>query len=231
MHNTAYDNCKQFKNCYYSDIFTLNNNLKIVEIGSQNVNGSLRDHFPNTTYIGVDFVEGNGVDVILTDPYKLPFDNDSVDMVLCSSVFEHSEMFWVLYLEILRILKPYGLFYLNAPSNGDVHRWPVDCWRFYPDSGNALVSWAKRNDYNTALLESYISHQNLGFWNDFVAVFVKDQSYKDVYSNRILNSKTDFYNGLIDGQLPFLNYTEFTEDQKRLEIIRKIITGEISVNK
>ena len=30
------------------------------------------------------------------------------------------------------------LFYLNAPSNGEFHRYPVDCWRFYPDAGGAL---------------------------------------------------------------------------------------------
>ena len=26
-------------------------------------------------------------------------------------------------------------------SNGDYHSWPVDCWRFYPDSGIALINW------------------------------------------------------------------------------------------
>jgi SAM-dependent methyltransferase len=71
--------------------------------------------------------------------YKLPFADGSVDVVLSSSCFEHSEFFWLLFLEILRVLRPEGLFYLNAPSNGPFHRYPVDCWRFYPDSGNALV--------------------------------------------------------------------------------------------
>ena len=35
----------------------------IIEIGSQNVNGSLREVAPNgVTYIGLDFVKGKGVD-------------------------------------------------------------------------------------------------------------------------------------------------------------------------
>ena len=36
----------------------------------------------------------------------------------------------------------------NVPSNGDFHRWLHDGWRVYPDSGNALINWAKRNYFN-----------------------------------------------------------------------------------
>ena len=71
-------------------------------------------------------------------------------------------MFWVSYLEILRILKPVGLFYLNAPSDGAVHKYPVDCWRFYPDSGQALVTWSKRNGFNNVLLECYTQMGGVG---------------------------------------------------------------------
>ena len=125
------------------------------------VNGSLKEVIPkNSKYIGVDFAEGKGVDKVLKDPYNLTFENNSVDVVISSSCFEHSELFWLLFIEIIRILKPNGLFYLNAPSNGAFHRHPVDCWRFYPDSGKALVKWAKKNGFNTLLLESFISNQD-----------------------------------------------------------------------
>ncbi len=136
------------------------------------------------TYIGVDFVQGRGVDVVLEDPYKLPFSDGSVDIVVSSSCFEHSEMFWVLFLEILRILKPSGLFYLSAPSAGPFHRYPVDCWRFYPDSGNALVAWAKRNQYSPIVLESFTGRMDV--WNDYVAVFLKDAGHIHLYPDRML---------------------------------------------
>ena len=137
MHPTAFENCKKFKETY-GQLFV--KDISIVEIGSQDVNGSLRSLWTEyTTYTGVDFVEGKGVNVVLSDPYKLPFESNSVDIILSSSVFEHSEMFWLLFLEIMRVLTPNGLFYLNAPSNGDFHRWPVDCYRFYPDAGKGLV--------------------------------------------------------------------------------------------
>lgn len=231
MHPTAYKNCQEFVQAYHEHMLEINDDYNIVEIGSQDVNGSLRTAFsPGLTYTGVDFVEGEGVDVILEDPYKLPFEDQSVDMVVSSSVFEHSEMFWVLYLEMLRILKPHGILYLNVPSNGDVHRWPVDCWRFYPDSGKALVTWAKHNSINAALLESYISSQNKGIWNDFVAVFAKDESYVDKFPTRILDTKQDFWNGLKYGSDDFLKFATISEDQKKVEVMRKVATGEIPVS-
>lgn len=43
--------------------------MTIVDIGSRDVNGSLRSVAPlNSTYVGVDFAAGKGVDVVLADP-------------------------------------------------------------------------------------------------------------------------------------------------------------------
>lgn len=174
----------------------------IVDIGAQDVNGSLRSVSPTAArYVGVDFVEGKGVDVILDDPYRLPFETDSVDAIVCSSCFEHSQFFWLVFLEILRVLKPSGLLYLNAPSNGFVHKYPVDCWRFYPDAGHAMVEWGRRNGYKPALLESFVGGRSQGkvseggMWNDFVAVFVKDEDCKTLYAERVVHSLSDYSNG------------------------------------
>jgi len=200
----------------------------LVEIGSQDVNGSIRQVAPEVAkYIGVDFSEGKGVDLILDDPYTLPFDDNSIDICMSSSVFEHSEMFWLLFLEILRILKPDGLFYMNVPSNGNFHRYPVDCWRFYPDSGKALVTWAKKNNYSPAMLESFVSHQTKDVWNDFVAVFVKEDVHAIKYPNQILQIKTDFYNGIAQNTEEILNLNTFSEDQKKLFVIKQIIDKQI----
>ncbi len=169
--------------------------LRIVEIGSQDINGSLRQFSPvNAIYIGVDFVSGPGVDVLMADPYQLPFESDSVDSVICSSVFEHAEFFWILFLECLRILKPDGLLYVNAPSNGKVHRYPIDGWRFYPDAGHSLVKWAKSQGKSALLLESFIAPKlgpidEEGMWNDFVAVFLKNEIYQTNFKNHILDKE------------------------------------------
>jgi len=172
----------------------------VLDIGAQNVNGSLKEVCPESlNYIGVDFVAGNGVDVILEDPYKLPFEAGSVDVVVCSSCFEHSQFFWLLFLEMVRTLKPGGLLYLNVPSNGMFHRYPVDCWRFYPDAGQALAAWANREGYPLILLESFIGEQSESniadgaAWHDFVSVFCKVPKLEKSY-HRITDQLHSFTN-------------------------------------
>lgn len=214
MHPSALEFGSLFFKTYCED----GKNIVVMDVGAQDVNGSLRDLSPSgTSYIGIDFVAGRGVDVILTDPYHLPMDDASADVVVCSSVFEHSQFFWLLYLEVLRVLKPNGLFYLNAPSNGYIHRYPVDCWRFYPDAGHALVAWGERNGYTPALLESFIGdkkYQSLAqdAWNDYVAVFVKDVAYKAQYPKRILHSFSSYAHGYCDDGTVDAKFNELTDD-------------------
>ena len=217
MHQTAMKNAWYFFNCYAKNFDRSQHAIKVLDIGSQDVNGSLKSVCPkNFEYIGVDFAQANGVDIILDDPYTLPFESNSVDIVLSSSCFEHSEMFWIIFLEILRVLKPNGLFYLNVPSNGNFHRYPVDCWRFYPDSGRALVTWAKKNHIDAALLESYTSPQENDIWNDFTAVFLKDAQFLQQHPDRIIDQNQSVVNALRFGSDQFINLSSATEDQQKL---------------
>jgi SAM-dependent methyltransferase len=229
VHPTALHNCQAFFKCYGADI-AATAPIEIIDVGSQDVNGSLKQTCPpDSHYVGVDFVAGPGVDVVLSDPYSLPFPANSADVVLSSSCFEHSELFWVLFLEILRVLKPGGLFYLNVPSNGHFHRWPVDCWRFYPDSGRALTKWAARNGVDAALLESYTSSQFGDQWNDFVAVFIKDTSSSARYPRRIVNTLKHYSNALVLGSDEFLNFKVLPEDQRKLALVGQIVNDQVKV--
>lgn len=221
MHPSAMKNGEYFFQRYMRYVKS-DTPVKVVDIGAQNVNGSLREVCPQgCEYIGVDFVAANGVDVILDDPYTLPFADNSIDVVVSSSCFEHSEMFWVLFLEVLRVLKPHGLCYLNVPSNGAFHRYPVDCWRFYPDSGKALVSWAKRNKYNSLLLESFVSHQKVNPWNDFVAVFIKDAAAQLNYPERMISGRDDIENAFVANHEDIINFSAKTEDLRNISAMQK----------
>ena len=226
MHETAMKNGEIFFSTYSK--YFKNNNVTVLDIGSQNVNGSLKQICPKKfKYIGLDFEDAKGVDIVLQDPYNFPFDDQSVDIVVSSSCFEHSEMFWLTFLEILRILKPNGIFYLNAPSDGHFHRYPVDCWRFYPDSGQALVKWAKKSGYNPILMESFI--QTGGIWQDYVAIFLKDFTKRSIYKDRIIFKKRDFENGMFNDQYELLNVTTLTQNERKINlrsfkgIVKKIL--------
>ncbi|MGE0497861.1 MAG: methyltransferase domain-containing protein [Ramlibacter sp.] len=217
MHPTALDNGSLFFECYLAT----RPGATVIEIGSQDVNGSLRPLAPpGCRYTGLDFAAGPGVDQVLDDPYRLPLEAGSVDAVVSSSCFEHIEFFWLMFNEVLRVLKPDGLFYLNAPSNGEFHRYPVDCWRFYPDAGTALVNWARRSGYKPVLLESFTTPQRLDIWNDFVSVYLKDESCLGAHPQRMLDRLTHFSNGRRHGADGLLNPQRETEDLATLRQLR-----------
>jgi SAM-dependent methyltransferase len=212
MHDTAYKYCELFYEIYLKDTTSP---LVVVELGSQDVNGSIRPIFsdnPLISYTGIDYAKGKGVDIVMADPYKIPLPDNSADIIVTSSCFEHIEMFWVMYLELMRVLRPAGLLYVSAPSNsGKFHRHPVDCWRFNSDAGRALAKWGKYNGYNCALVESFIGTKMADVWFDFTSVFIKDERFIDLYPDRIIHSIDDHMNGLSHGTEDITNYRECQE--------------------
>jgi SAM-dependent methyltransferase len=220
MHDSAMAYGKLF-----FDTYVRNRGAKeIIEIGSQDINGSLRSVAPDAcNYIGVDFVEGKGVDVVMSDPYNLPFPENSFDVCVCSSCLEHSEFFWLLFNDMLRILRPDGVLYINVPSNGPFHRYPVDCWRFYPDSGAALQRWGRQSGYNVALMESFVGAQQESQWNDCVLVFIKSVECADAYAGRIQHHCRDVQNSYVLGAAHLENYREFPDDLVAHRRLKKIV--------
>ena len=149
----------------------------VIEVGSMVVaGGSLREvATEGCNYVGIDCDVGPGVDIVATDPYAFPTVSNVADAVVSSSTFEHADFFWLTFLEMCRICKPGGYIYINVPSNGYVHRHPVDCWRFYPDAAQALTKWAARNGYSLECIESFIGEPDpdIAHWEDFVGIWRK----------------------------------------------------------
>jgi len=214
MHLSALQSYKDFQEAYL-DKLDDKNKKKIIEIGSLSVNSNIKDIVStNFNYIGLDIEEGPNVDIVLEDPYKLPFDDNSIDVVLSISTFEHTDFFWVTFLEILRVLKPEGLFFLNAPSNSKIHRHPSDSWRFYPDSSLSLSKWGNLKGFNCEVLEHFTNLETgIDIWNDYVSVIIKDKKFKENFPNRIISKKENFTNGRTDKSDSFINYSESTQDQ------------------
>ena len=107
MHDTAYEIGGLFFQSY------VNAESSVLEIGSLNINGGLRDFRPTGSYIWVDLNPGNGVDVIVRRISQLPFRRETFDAVVSSSCLEHDLMFWVTFLEMCRVLKHGGYLYLR----------------------------------------------------------------------------------------------------------------------
>lgn len=169
MHERAHEHGRLFLELYWHEGYR-----DIVELGSLDINGSLRDHRPaGARHVGLDWSEGPGVDRVAVAGQALPLEDGCADVVLSSSAFEHDPCFWQTFMELVRLLRPGGLLYLNVPSNHWFHRHPVDCWRFYPDAGTALAEWARRCGTPVTLVESFVARPGPSGWADFVAIFHK----------------------------------------------------------
>jgi len=73
----------------YPEAFT---GVSVLEIGSLDINGSIRDFFEADEYIGVDISDGPGVDVVGYGQ-ELDYFDGSFDVVVSAECFEHNP-FW-----------------------------------------------------------------------------------------------------------------------------------------
>jgi len=119
--------------------------LLIVDLGSYDVNGNIRDLFnvgKEWGYFGVDIEEGPNVDIVLRNQYVFyEFGDYQVDVVVSCCTFEHIGLFWLTMKEISRILKVGGYCCIVAPFEWPEHKHPIDCYRFYPDGFRELAKW------------------------------------------------------------------------------------------
>ena len=212
MHDTAYEIGQRFFEVYWQEGFKI-----ILDVGSRNVNGTLRDFCPpDAEYIGVDLEAGQDVDIVLKDPTSFPFPDEYFDLVVSTSCFEHDRMFWLTFGELARVLRSGGYIYINAPSNGLYHSHPYDNWRFYPDAGLALEAWAGKLGFKVTLLESFTATRKREVWNDFVMVFQKHQGNPSPRTNFLFDFYPNSHNARRGSGPEPRNFTRESEDMSLL---------------
>jgi len=221
MHYSAYVNAQKFYEKYcYENI----QNKKILDVGSYDVNGTMKPIFEQGQYIGLDMEKGPNVDIV-GKSHEIPFINNFFDIVISSSCFEHDDMFWISFKEMCRVLKPGGYMYIQAPQNGPYHGWPGDNWRFYADSWRALEKWGKSLGYEVELVESYIDektpapeYEGSRIWNDSIGIYRKKPSQETNFNLKTIEiGHHNFeYNGLKSLKCPFdyLNYQMIIDEVK-----------------
>jgi SAM-dependent methyltransferase len=137
MHQGAYRIMERFAGKYLSK----DNRLKILDVGSFDVNGTYRPIFdnPEWEYVGLDIVPGSNVDIISKTPYDFGIQKETYDVVVSGSTMEHVEAVWVWVKQLAFVLKQGGMLCVTAPTRIHIHRHPVDCWRIMPDGMRYLI--------------------------------------------------------------------------------------------
>lgn len=117
----------------FTESLTLPKGLTILEIGSYDVNGSVRALLETNAkkYVGCDIEAGNGVDIVVGRDENLikRFGKKSFDVVVCTEVLEHAEDWRKIVSEVKHIAKKHII--ITTRSVGfPYHAYPTDCWRY-----------------------------------------------------------------------------------------------------
>lgn len=180
MHESSFVKAEVFVREYLSDAGNKNGGpIKVLEVGSKSYHtqDTYRPLFPapKFSYSGLDIEAGPNVDIVPANPFVWDeIEDSSFDACVSGQTFEHNPYFWITFAEIARVLVPGGSALIVAPGSGPVHRYPVDCWRFYPDSWAALCALT-----GLELVESYFETDDMaayvsgGNWRDSAAVVRK----------------------------------------------------------
>ena len=96
---------------------------------------------PKLKYMQVDLLPSPAVDGVSADPSRIPMPDASFDIVLSVHMLEHAEFFWVVFQEMVRVVKPDGLLFVVAAPPEAIHGDAVGCYRFYPDAYQALARY------------------------------------------------------------------------------------------
>lgn len=180
MHRSSYLKMDVFVREYLSEL-TSAVPIKVLDVGSKSYgdHSTYRELFPapQFQYVGLDIEHGPNVDLVPSKVFVWDeVETNSFDAIISGQTFEHNPFFWATFAEISRVLRPGGLACVIAPGSGRVHRYPVDCWRFYPDSWAALCSLTQME-----LVESYYETDSMtvampgNHWRDSAVIARKPQ--------------------------------------------------------
>lgn len=141
MHKNSYLKMKWFKDNYLD----ISKNLNILDVGSLVVgadyNYSNIFNEKNWNYTGLDFEDGNNVDIVVEDIYNwVEINDNSYDVVISGQFFEHLGSFWKVLYQIKRVLKSDGYLCIIVPSAGPKHGGSLPyCYVFKEDGLKAMA--------------------------------------------------------------------------------------------
>lgn len=98
----------------------------VLEFGSLNLNGSVREFFSDCCYIGVDLGKGKDVDVVsIAHEYSMP--DQSFDVVLSCEMFEHDPYWTKSFSNMVRLCKSNGLIFFTCATIGRAKHGTLYC--------------------------------------------------------------------------------------------------------
>jgi len=148
------------------------NASRILEVGSQDINGTVRTLFPNSSeYLGIDLGEAKCVDwVIPGELIELP--DQWADITISTECFEHCIDWNRVFLNMIRITRPSGLVIITCAGIGRPTHGTIDS-----------------DTYSSPFTTSY--YKNLS--TDEIAEKIQLGAYFDRHGFELNSSSKDLY--------------------------------------
>ncbi len=161
--------CKLFKNEFFES-----KKISILELGSYDVNGSIRTIFDNTSkYVGLDLIKGPGVDIVY-DGKNIPI-NQEFDLCISCECFEHNPNYFENFIKMIELAKQDGLVVFTCASIGRREHGTTDS-----NFGKSPGSMKKWNYYKNLKKSHFTKRINLEkLFYKFV--FFENYVSKDLY--------------------------------------------------
>ena len=137
-------------------------NKKVLEVGSQNINGSVKRHFNKCDYLGLDLGEAPGVDFVcdIID-YNAP---NMYDVVISCEMLEHCKTWEQALKQMYQNTKKGGLFLLTCAGN---KRQEHGTNNHTPQDSKFTLDWYRNispEDFESVLPKIAFSDYNLGLY-------------------------------------------------------------------
>lgn len=134
-------------------------NYRVLEIGSLDINGSIRSIFKDAEYyLGIDMQEGPGVDLV-ANAATFVIENP-VDIVVCCEVFEHTGEWEQILDTSYKNLNTGGIFIGTAAGNGRpphsaIDENPIRPWEHYRNiQTNELQTALEKVNYSNIVINN-----------------------------------------------------------------------------
>jgi SAM-dependent methyltransferase len=121
MHETVRDFCERVK-AEFPHHFVC---AEILEVGSRDINGGVRDLFDDCTYIGTDVSEGPGVDMIGL-AHMLAFPDGYFKTVVSTEMLEHDPHWEKSLRNMARMVAPGGMLLITCATTGRLKHGTAD---------------------------------------------------------------------------------------------------------
>lgn len=121
-HREQHDFCVNVAN-KFPDYF---NNIKVLDVGSLDINGSNRVLFKNCDYCGIDIDKGKNVDFVSLG-HEWKANDEEYDTIISTECFEHDKHYNLTIKNIIRMLKRNGLFIFTCACNGRAEHGTYRC--------------------------------------------------------------------------------------------------------